>query len=254
MTNASQHNGYSHMLYVSVHIPKTAGTSFASSLKHAFSPNEIQFDYQHERDHALLAAQGVEPLGTHQKWLSLNLPQLAWRYRKDLTQLPKSVQLVHGHFPAQKYHRALTWRKPFYITWVREPFARAVSNYFYWQTFDPDTMPDPLVRTVLSENWDLETYLFHPALRNYQSMFLKGLPWQRIDFIGVTETFTRDLATLSQLIKRPLKPFVQNTGPRPKAAHTYDHLRERFLAYHHRDAQLYQYALQRRTSSIKTNT
>lgn len=233
------------MLYVSVHIPKTAGTSFAKSLEQAFAPSEVQLDYQHERDHALVAAQGVEAAKTHQEWLSPPLLQLAWRYRKDLAELPKSIRLVHGHFPARKYHRALTWRKPFYITWIREPFARAISNYFYWQSFDANTMPDPLVRTILLERWDLETYLFHPALRNYQSLFLKGLPWKRIDFLGVTETFAKDLTTLSQMIKRPLKPFVENAGPIANAADKHAHLRDRFLAYHDIDAQLYQYALDR---------
>lgn len=233
------------MLYVSVHIPKTAGTSFAKALGQAFKADELVLDYQHVRDHAVVAAQGVSAVETHRAWLSPNWLDLLRRYRQDLKALPKTCQLVHGHFPARKYHPLLTWRTPFYITWVRDPFARAVSNYFYWQTFDPETVPDPLVRTVLSDRWSLETFLFHPAVRDYQSLFLRGLPWDKIDFIGVVERFDEDLRRLSELMGRPLELFVENTGPNSDAVETYEYLRARFMAAHKKDAALYRYAVER---------
>jgi hypothetical protein len=233
------------MLYVSIHIPKTAGTSFAKALGHAFDPDALVLDYQHVRDHAEVALRGVSAVDTHRAWLSPSWLDLIRRYRGDLKALPKTCQLVHGHFPARKYHPLLTWRTPFYITWVRDPFARAVSNYFYWQSFDPETVPDPLVRTVLSERWSLETFLFHSALRDYQSLFLRGLPWQRIDFIGVVERFPEDLQRLSRLLGRPLDLFVENKGPVSGAVERHDHLRERFMAFHEADAALYRYALDR---------
>lgn len=233
------------MLYVSIHIPKTAGTSFAKALGQAFGPNELFLDYQHVRDHAQVAAQGVHAVDTHGAWLSPDWRELARRYRGDIRRLPRACKMVHGHFPAGKYHPFLTWRKPFYITWVRDPFARAVSNFFYWQSFDPATVPDPLVRTVLSERWSLETFLFHNALRNYQSMFLRGLSWQRIDFIGVVERFPEDLRRLSDMIDRRLDLFEENKGPVSGAVNAHYHFRERFMAFHDEDAALYRHALER---------
>ncbi|WP_299794161.1 hypothetical protein [uncultured Marivita sp.] len=233
------------MLYVSVHIPKTAGTSFAKALGQAFEEDELVLDYRHARDHAELAARGVGALETHRAWLSPGWLDLARRYRQDINALPKGCKLVHGHFPVRKYHPLMTWRKPFYITWVRDPFARAVSNYFYWQSFDPEHMPDPLVRTVLSDRWSLEDFLFHPALQNYQSLFLRGVPWQRIDFIGVVERFPEDLKKLSAMIGRPLEQFMENTGPVSGAVETHEHLRAHFMEFHEEDTALYHYAVDR---------
>lgn len=233
------------MLYVSVHIPKTAGTSFAKALGQAFDRDELFLDYRHARDHADVAAQGVSAVETHRAWLSPDWFDLVRRYRRDLKALPKTCELVHGHFPARKYHPLLTWRRPFYITWVRDPFNRAISNYFYWQTFDPQIVPDPLVRTVLLEGWRLEDFLFHPALRDYQSLFLRGLPWRKIDFIGVVERFSEDLERLSKRIGRPLELFTENTGPISGAIEAHDHLRTPFMDFHQVDAALYRFAVQR---------
>lgn len=233
------------MLYVSVHIPKTAGTSFAKALGQAFSADELFLDYRHARDHAGIAAQGISAVETHRAWLSPSWLDLVRRYRQDLNAMPNTCRLVHGHFPARKYHRFMTWRVPSYITWVRDPFARAISNYFYWQTFDPHTVPDPLVRTVLSEGWSLEDFLFHPALRDYQSQFLRGLPWHKIDFIGVVERFPQDLERLSKMIGRPLDVFMENTGPVSGAGETHGGLRTRFMEFHQVDAALYRFAVER---------
>jgi len=230
------------MLYVSIHIPKTAGTSFAKALAEAWAPGEFFADYQHERDHARLVEKGVAPLDTHSAWLTAGLPQIAWRYRRDRCHFPKATTLVHGHFPWRKYHPLLTWRKTFYIVWIRDPFARAVSNYYYWQLFDPETVRDPLVKLVLEEKWSLEDFLFHPAMRDYQTMTLSGLPRNRIDFIGVTEHFSEDLACLSRKIGRPFAPHVENVGHAAKAMVSNTHLRARFAAYHDQDTELYRYA------------
>lgn len=231
------------MFFVSVHIPKTAGTSFARALEQAFDPSELVLDYQHVRDHAEVAGQGVNPVDTHRAWLSPGWMELVRRYRDDRRSLGRTCQMVHGHFPVLKYHPLLTWRRPFYITWVRDPFARAVSNYFYWQSFKADTVPDPLVRMVLSERWSLEAFLFHEALRDYQSLFLKGVPWRRIDFIGVVERYSEDLQRLSGLIGRPLELYTENKGPVSGAVEAHAHLRERFMDFHGTDAALYDYAV-----------
>lgn len=232
------------MLYVSIHIPKTAGTSFARSLTDIVDQNALRLDYQHERDHAAIAKRGIRAVETHKVWLEESFLRLAWRYRSDIKSLSRTTRFVHGHFPVLKYHPLLTWRKTYFITWVREPFARAISNYYYWQAFDAATMPDPLVKTVLDEQWSLETYLFHPALRNYQAMFLKGMPWKRINFFGVTERFSEDLQRLNIETGMNFDTYRENIGPNSDALYEHQHLKERFLQYHSLDAQLYDYARQ----------
>lgn len=237
------------MRYISVHIPKTAGTSFAKSLTEAVAPEDLYFDYQHDRDFTKLTASGVAAAQVHQAWLTQNPARLAWRYRRDLQALPRTVRFVHGHFPAAKYHPLVTWpgaqKKTFFITWVRDPFARAISNYYYWRSFEVETIQDPLVRTFLQERWSLETYLFHPALRNYQVMFLSGIPWSRIDFFGITEDFPQGLARLGAETGISFTTYRENKGPQPQGVERHLDLKQRFLCYHDRDAALYNYARER---------
>lgn len=114
-------------------------------------------------------------------------------------------------------------------------------------------MPDPLVRLILEERWSLETYLFHPALRDYQSLFLQGIPWKRIDFIGVTENFDEDLSRLSTILKRPLKGFHENVGPKHDALSKHASLKSRFLDFHRKDAELYRFALERRDEMLQVD-
>lgn len=55
-------------LLVSVHVPKTAGTSFRAALHGAFGAG-LRLHYRHEWAAARLHAKGVAPADPHCRWL-----------------------------------------------------------------------------------------------------------------------------------------------------------------------------------------
>ena len=62
------------------------------------------------------------------------------RYYRELNKIDDSVKCIHGHFPAKKYLPFFVTRNIRFITWVRDPFDRMLSNYFYWKSLDIESV------------------------------------------------------------------------------------------------------------------
>ncbi|MCB1679318.1 MAG: sulfotransferase family 2 domain-containing protein [Halioglobus sp.] len=221
-------------MLVSVHMPKTAGLSFRRVLEQAFGagfrhdyadyPLAATVDERRRRAmrHALLAAPG----------------QYA------------GVDCLHGHFLPLKYLLLADDMPCRFVTWLREPVARLVSHYHYWQrAYDPASgQTSALHRRVVEEAWTLEQFCLSHQLRNLYTEFLWGLPLQRLDFVGITEHFDEDLRYFSavflgtstqppQLNRRPEAP-----GGALQPALSRLTLR-RIRSFHARDMALYAAAL-----------
>ena len=78
---------------ISVHIPKTAGSTFRTLLGRVYGAR-LALDYDGKVD-------GLD-----------------------------SAEVVHGHFPATKYLKQFPDAK--IITWLRHPVERVISYYYYW--------------------------------------------------------------------------------------------------------------------------
>lgn len=173
-------------MLVSVHMPKTAGLSFRASLEEHFGAR-----FRHDYQDYPLARQPAERRAQARRWGEAAQPS-------DFA----GVDCVHGHFLPLKYlglARTLPCR---FVTWLREPVARLVSHYGYWQqAYDPASdLTSTLHRRVIEEGWSLERFCLAPELRNVYSEFLWGFPPERLSFIGITEFFAEDLRYFSQEI------------------------------------------------------
>lgn len=104
-------------MIISLHLPKTAGTSFASTL-------EQHFEKEFLKDSADLP---------------MNTPQ----YERNKAALQASlcnaesdfsgIECIHGHFLPIKYLLLANKRKMTFVTWMRNPVERVLSHYFYWK-------------------------------------------------------------------------------------------------------------------------
>lgn len=156
-------------LIVSVHIPKTGGVTFREMLE-ALAAGRMVQDY------------ADRPLAPRSRWRAL-------RERLRRVELPPGTRVVHGHFVAAKYWRAVPEAR--FVTWLRDPVERLASHYHYWLR-EPD-LAHPTCRRLVEEQLSLEAFAALPELRNVQSRFLAGVPLERFAFVGLTERFAADM-------------------------------------------------------------
>lgn len=229
-------------MIISVHIPKTAGTSFAKALEAHFGSGLLQ-DYadlptntpQYERNRAALLAsvQNAES--------------------DDLA----GVECIHGHFLPLKYLLLSLKKDLRFITWMRDPVERVLSHFYYLKSFyDPSTAPD-LHRKIIEEDWSVERFCLSIELKNLYSQFLWGFPLEYFDFIGITEFYDEDLSYFSrQYLNTDLESHRVNVGKSKGEKYQIESsFREELEQFHAHDMELYRTALmmrQKRLSNFKS--
>lgn len=216
-------------MIVSVHLPKTAGSSFKVLLERKFE-SRLLLDY------------GDLPINTpieirNQKALA----DAAFNVSQDFGE----YECIHGHFLPAKYIPLKISGKAIFITWLRDPFKRMVSHYNFWKrTYNSASSPI-LHRKVIEENWTLEEFCFSDEMRNFYAQFLWSFPENNFEFIGITEHFETDLQFF---FRHYLGIEIQNV-PRvneapalvsPKATNL--NFLDRFMDFHSEDYRIYQIA------------
>ena len=233
-------------MLISVHLPKTAGTSFEHSLRRHFGA-------QLERRYA------DKPLHHHPLRRNLRAARegLCGRRRQEAA----GPACVHGHFLPLSYRHMAHRADVRFVTWLREPIDRLLSHYHYWRRAADsdardtlqDQMQNKVQRRMREENWSFEQFAQRRELRNVYRAFLWGFPVERFDFIGITEHYASDLREFGQrFLDRDLRPAEENRNPAHRAGaagegYSIDRgLRERLERVHARDLSLYRFALELR--------
>ncbi len=217
-------------MLISLHLPKTAGSSFLVSLNEYYNQG-VLCDY------------ADFPINT--PIFKRNMHALIKCTLNGITP-PKNSECIHGHFLPLKY---LYCRNVKFITWMRDPVERLASHYYYWlRNYDPKNTP-LLHKRVIEEQWSLERFCLGRELRNFYSQFLWGFPVKRFDFIGITEYFESEMDYFSnEVIGSALQIHKKNTSTtKDKSSYFEDNdLRKRIEQYHSKDVSLYKQALNMR--------
>ena len=181
-------------MIVSIHIPKTAGTSFRKGLERKFGDR-------------LLADYGDRPLSDSisDRWRRLRARQEVFRRRDGLK---RDYDVVHGHFLASKYsslkHDAA------FCAFFRDPVDRALSQYRYWQS-----NPDPqnrMWRKFHAEGMTLARFASLPRQRRLFALFTAGWPVERFAFVGITEEYRLSLDLFSAIFGVDIRHHRSNVG------------------------------------------
>ena len=190
---------------ISVHIPKTAGTSFAEILKEVYG-------------HTNIGSLHIQSVGKSNDLIITYQDKPV----KE-TELNLNTMVLHGHFP---YRRIPQIIKPSadtpIITWLRHPVERVISAYHYadniYRKELSETNPRLNILNTLKRN--LMEYAFIKGSRNVCTQFLEGAKLEDLYFVGIVEHFEEDLAYLSQLMgwKNYQVPHLNRTSKRPPLA------------------------------------
>lgn len=157
---------------VSIHIPKTAGTSFFQVLQQQYGEEaSLQWkrkDIQEIRNKNILAKNAVN----------------------------ENIKALHGHFTVSEIKGIAEEYQPKIIVWLRDPVERVLSNYYFFQQRIRSGLTKPN-KSHRSDEPVLE-YCRHPKTRNRMNYFLEGIDLNDLFFIGIYERFDEDLAILGQ--------------------------------------------------------
>ena len=229
------------MEVISVHVPKTAGTTFGKLLSSIYGPERIYMDYNDKP----LNPNSVFNID-HSRWQAAAATQVQT--------IGTDYRVVHGHFPIYKYMNLLKSAKS--ITWVRHPVSWLVSLYYYWK-HTPET-DHPLICRLQDEDLSLLEFAEHPLVRNRISqVFLNGLDLADFFFVGIHEHFRDDLWELTHLMGWPnCGVGVENRSPEPGyLALVHQHqsdkrLIDKLQSFNEDDMELYERALRLRTRRL----
>lgn len=172
---------------VSVHLPKTAGTTFLHLLSTALGDGSVLADY------------GEDPCDPNSP---RNLDPTGY-FARSLV-LPSGYRAVHGHFHIQKYANV---RDPLRVTFVRHPVDTLHSIYTYWKTLGPGR--HALHDYFLTHRLDIYETAKLPLLRHILTRnYFEAVDMKSFHFIGRFESFSSDLSRLSEMLGIPFAPNI----------------------------------------------
>lgn len=181
-------------MIISVHIPKTAGTSLGAGLRERFGERLLE-DYTDRplsdtpEDVARRAAARVE-------------------VRENGADLIERYDAVHGHFIADKYE-CLSDTTRFCVI-LRDPVDRVVSHYRQWTE-----LPNPvnaMSRKVIEEGLDLPSFAALAGQATLYGLFLGKMPLERFAVVGLTEAYEETLRLFEAVTGVAVPPREDNVA------------------------------------------
>lgn len=210
---------------ISIHIPKTAGTSF----------------------HRVLERQYPEAVSPSLRRRDV-LEHLT-RFGDLAEGQPAGRRVLHGHFTYREVAGLHRRSGAKVICWLRHPAERVISNwrFFLDRLRHPDINPAVAVANAHRRDEGLLTYAAREENRDRMSKFLEGITLDGLFFTGIQEWFAEDVARLAGLLRWPEVEVPQlNIARQPDPVEA--GLIEAIIALNRKDMALYEAALARRNA------
>ena len=215
---------------ISVHIPKCAGTSFRNSLKAVYGADSVvrlDISLQDER---------------------IRVNEENWESSK----IPTKVKVAHGHFSPALFQKHFRSNDAPYITWLRHPVDRVISNYYYLaKRLAEELKEEEKGLNILSKmQRTLLEYAADPLNQNRISKFLAGHTLEDFLFVGIQEFYEEDLQHLSSKLHWKDTPYFRHniTGTKREVDAA---VRQQIADYNAADLECYEQALRLREKRSK---
>ena len=181
-------------MIVSVHIPKTAGTSLRVGLEQVLGAR-LLLDYDD-----LPLARGPEH--------DARRARSAAEVNADPDRLIRDYDAVHGHFLASKY-LPLGEHAQFAV-FLRDPVARMLSQYRHWHR--AASAPNPIAARIRDGAVGPADLAEMPEYRHIYADFLGGIDLERFAFVGIAEQYDTSLALFRAVFGIDLPVLHENAG------------------------------------------
>lgn len=179
---------------LSMHIPKTAGSSFRNVLDGLYGTS-------------------LRPMYA----LEETAPRLYHRVRLD-----PQTRCLHGHFQAGGFEDRLPGAHR--ITWLRDPVERIVSSYFQFQRHPESARESEFNERIFSERWSLLEFARREEMRRQVRWYFNAVPLDEFLFIGISDRFEDSMRLFRYLFHLPppaTGPEAVNINPAKKLARHY---------------------------------
>ena len=160
-------------LIISIHVPKTAGTSFQKGLEERFG-RRLLID---KKDNPL----GLPVYCWPRRWRD----RIKTRFRAD--RLAADYDAIHGGFAATKY--LPLGKRAALCAFFRDPTERLCSHYLYMRVYSRSRNS-----RFWANNLNLERYAYLPKMRRLYEWHTSNLPMERFAFVGMMEEYEESLA------------------------------------------------------------
>ena len=223
-------------LIVSIHVPKSGGTTFKTALL-ALSEN-VYLDYD---DKPLSSDYPARQIKNHAQDNARYL-----EIRRALADRPDKLTIVHGHFLASKY--ATVFPEARFAIWFRDPVERLISHYYYWRR-NPDS-DNTLSSRLTEKSLSLSEFAGIAEARNIHCRFMDRRPLDQFDFVGITEEYDRSVRLFLKILYPTIADFSvasvnQNTEKKSVAYEIVEETRRLIEKYNEEDRKVYESARQR---------
>lgn len=161
---------------VSMHIPKTAGTTFYEYLKVNYE-NNIKLIY-------------TKPIVKRCNNIDNEINKI------NLNGFNEKV--IHGHFI---YDEVEINKDDYCLTWLRDPVERVVSHYYYFKYKPTHDYIHPIEYKIKEENLSLLEFINIKCMQNLQSYYFGVTNIEKFNFIGIVEKFDESLEFLESDLK-----------------------------------------------------
>lgn len=213
---------------ISLHIPKTAGTSFRNTLCEVYGTDEVVR-------------------------LDIELESGVTKIREQIytsRQLPSETKVIHGHFSLNLLENRFSLDPDIpRITWLRDPVARVISNYYYLSKRLAEELEEEKkgLNILRKMQRSLEEYARFEPNRNRMSKFLAGKELEDFFFVGIVEHYEADLQTLSKRLaweKQPVFHYNATGNGKPNVS---EDVQELIGSLNQEDVAIYKRAIQLRS-------
>lgn len=183
-------------MIISIHIPKTAGATFAKLL-------EAKYARRLRKDYEDMPASLEYTLTNKFNFNPFKISNL----QTIFSCMTKNV--IHGHFVYEKYSAIPNAQ---FITWLRDPVKRLLSHYHYWHRHPAPN--NSTYRYMIDNNLSILEFAKLKPLINLQNRFISNRKLDAFEFIGITEHFEKSIIRFNKIFDSNLATNLKtNSNP-----------------------------------------